>query len=70
MPEAAKIKSKEVSITPDNLRFVCGLNGFLVKEVAERMNCTSSMLHQVVSAPDEYPAPYERLCELLPRREL
>jgi hypothetical protein len=70
MPEAVKNKPKQVSITAENLRFICGLNGMMVTEVAKRLGCTSPYLYQVVRSPSEYPGPYGRLSALLPRREL
>jgi hypothetical protein len=51
MAGATEIKPKEIGITADNLRYIAGLNGFTVTDLAARMDCSDSLLYAACREP-------------------
>lgn len=68
MSETAKIKPKDYEITTENVRFICGLNGLTVTELAAKLGCSDTMVYLATREPERYPNFYPRICALLPRR--
>jgi hypothetical protein len=68
MATVPEIKPKEVRITTENLRFVAGLNGYTVTELATQRDCSDTLLYQACRFPKIYPEVYAWLCLVLPRR--
>ena len=68
MTESVKSKPKEVRIITDNLTFIAGLNGLQVNHIAQRLSCSTTMIWQAVKWPEDYPAVYKRINQMLPRR--
>ena len=68
MTDAVKSKTKEVRINTENLTFIAGLNGLQVIHIAQRLECSNTMIWQAVKRPEEYPSVYLKICALLPRR--
>lgn len=69
MASATEFKPKEIGITAETLRYIAGLNGYTVTELAAKMDCSDTLLYQACRAPDVYPGRYAELCKILPRRE-
>jgi hypothetical protein len=68
MAEATKSKPENLSISADNLRYVAGLNGFTVTDLAEAKGCSDALLYRAARYPEDYPAIFKWLNSILPRR--
>jgi hypothetical protein len=69
MTAAAKNKPENISITAENLRYICGLNGFTVSGLAAHLDRSDTLLYLAAGEPDRYPKFYAKICALLPRRQ-
>jgi len=63
MKHSAKINTK-------NLRRLCGLNGFRVRDLAVRLGVSDALLYRAVKEPTAYPRRYAQIEEALAIREI
>jgi hypothetical protein len=68
MPDAAEIKTKEIRVNAENLRYIAGLNGLRVVDIGRRFKCSAEQIHRAAKFPEDYPNLYRRICDFLPRR--
>lgn len=60
---------KPLIINAKNLRALCGLNGFRIRDLAAHLGVSESLLYRAADHPDDYPARYAELEKLLPIRQ-
>ncbi len=61
---------KHLEINPKNLRRLCGLNGFTVRELAESLDVSETLLYRAAANPREYPNRFAQLEHKLPIRTM
>lgn len=62
--------SNRAKINTKNLRRLCGLNGLRVRDLANRLGVSDTLLYRAVKEPESYPARFAQIEAALSIREI
>ena len=60
----------EIQITRENLRRVCGLNGFTIAELAAKIGVGRQTVYDCITFPTRWPKAHAKVNAALPIRKL